>query len=77
MTIAEIAARYTVHPGQVQAWKTETLAKLELLFDQKSSRPLKTEEEVAVFERKVGQLIIENDFLKKSWAGYVKRTGKK
>lgn len=77
VTIAEIAARYTVHPGQVQAWKAEALAKLELLFDHKSTRPLKTEEEVAVLERKVGQLTIENDFLKKSWAGYVKRTGKK
>ena len=77
VTIAEIAARYTVHPGQVQTWKAEALGKLEILFDQKSSRPRETEEEVAVLERKVGQLTIENDFLKKSWTGYVKRTGKK
>ncbi len=77
VTIAEIAAKYIVHPGQVQVWKAEALGKLELLFYQKSSRPLKSEEEVAVLERKVGQLTIENDFLKKSWTGYVKRTGKK
>ena len=77
VTIAEIAKRYTVHPGQVQAWKAEALAKLELLFDQRPVGPSKSEEEVAVLERKVGQLTIENDFLKKSWTGYVKRTGRK
>jgi len=77
VTIAEIAKTYTVHPGQVQAWKAEALAKLEFLFDQRSSGHSKSDVEIAVLERKVGQLTIENDFLKKSWVGYVKRTGRK
>ena len=36
-----------------------------LLFDQKSSKPLKIEEAFAIVERKVGDLTIENEFLKK------------
>lgn len=67
-TVAEIAKKYNVHPGQVQAWKAEVLSKLESLFDKGSAGHPKSEEQLAVLERKVGQLTIENDFLKKSWA---------
>ncbi|EKE10204.1 MAG: transposase [uncultured bacterium] len=76
-TIAEIAKKHTVHPGQVQAWKAEVLLKLALLFEQRTAGQPQSEEQVAVLERKVGQLTIENDFLKKSWMGYVKRTNRK
>ena len=76
-TVAEIAKRYNVHPGQVKSWKAEALSKLESLFDKGSSGPPKSEEQLAILERKVGQLTIENDFLKKSWSGYVKRNGGK
>ena len=77
LTIAEIAKKHNIHPGQVQAWKAEALSKLELSFDKGSSRISSSEEQVAVLERKIGQLTIENDFLKKSWSGYVKRNGGK
>lgn len=76
-TVAEIAKKYNVHPGQVQAWKAEALAKFESLFDKGSSGKSKSDDQMEVLERKVGQLTIENDFLKKSWSGYVKRSGGK
>lgn len=65
ITVAEIAKKHDVHPGQVQAWKAEALAKFESLFEKGSLGTLKSDEQVAVLERKVGQLTIENDFLKK------------
>lgn len=77
VTVAEIAKKYNVHPGQVQAWKAEALSKFEALFDKETSGKAKTDNQVEVLERKVGQLTIENDFLKKSWSGYVKRSGGK
>jgi transposase len=77
VTIAEIAKKHNIHPGQVQAWKAEALSKLESSFDKNSSRVSSSDEQVAVLERKIGQLTIENDFLKKSWSGYVKRNGGK
>ncbi len=76
-TIAEIAALHQVHPGQVQVWKAEALEKFTGLFDKGNTQGSVSEAQLAALERKVGQLAIENDFLKKSWEGYSKRTGKK
>lgn len=77
LTVAEISKKHNLHPGQVQAWKTEALSKLSSLFEKGSGPEAGSEEEVALLERKVGQLTIENDFLKKSWTGYQKRSGGK
>src|SRR5262249_3267478 len=77
LTVAEIAKKHNVHPGQVQTWKAEALSKFETLFGQGSQVQGKSESEVAALERKVGQLTIENDFLKKSWTGYEKRSAGK
>lgn len=77
MTVAEIAKKHNLHPGQIQAWKSEALSNLSSLFEKGSSPESSSEEEAALLERKVGQLTIENDFLKKSWTGYQKRNGGK
>lgn len=77
VTIAEIAKKYNVHPGQVQDWKADALSKFETLFEKGAQGQRKSDDDVAALERKVGQLTIENDFLKKSWAGYAKRSGGK
>ena len=77
VTVAEIAKKYGVHPGQVQAWKAEALANFATLFEKGGSLKEDSESHVAALERKVGQLAVENDFLKKSWAGYLKRSGGK
>jgi transposase len=73
-TMAEIASKHQVHPGQIQAWKAEALSKLSGVFERGSEKGSCPEAQVAVLERKVGQLTVENDFLKKSWAPYVKRS---
>lgn len=77
-TVAEIAKKHNVHPGQVQAWKAEALSKFSFLFDKgNEGKSSMSEDQVAALERKIGQLTIENDFLKKSWTGYAKRNGGK
>jgi transposase-like protein len=77
LTVAEIAKKYQVHPGQVQTWKAEALSKFEGIFEKGCSGEVKSDTQVSVLERKVGQLTIENDFLKKNWLGYLKRNGGK
>jgi transposase len=81
VTVAQIAQKHGLHPSQIQAWKAEALGNLERLFEkgsgQRGERASADEAQLGILERKVGQLLIENDFLKKSWAGYVKRTGLK
>jgi transposase len=76
-TIAAIAAKYQVHPNCVIAWKTAALKNFSCLFDSSVPQKSSSEEHVAALERKVGQLAVENDFLKKSWDSVTKKSGKK
>ena len=66
-TVNEIAKEYGIHPVQVCQWKKALIDGAESLFG-KRSRSRKgpdTETEKAALERKVGQLTIEIDWLKK------------
>lgn len=64
-TINEIAKDYGVHAVQVSQWKKELVDGAEVLFGKRKRRCADTEVEKAALERKVGQLTIEIDWLKK------------
>ena len=66
-TVNEIAKEYGVHPVQVSQWKRELIEGAEILFGKQKKRDTAAEAEKAVLERKVGQLTIEVDWLKKNW----------
>ncbi len=64
-TIAEIGKKYNIHPRQVQIWKADALKNFENLFIGKKKNNIK-DDNTFELERKIGQLVIENDFLKKN-----------
>lgn len=67
-TIEEIAKDYNLNRVQVSKWKKELLDGAELIFSgkRKEKRSLLHDDEAkATLERKIGQLAIENDWLKK------------
>ncbi len=67
-TVAEIAAENSLHPTQVTTWKTDLVKGAPELFDRKNAPDHERqilEKGVARLERKVGQLVIERDFLEK------------
>lgn len=64
-TINEIAKEYEVHPVQVSQWKKELVEGADVLFGKRKKKYGVTEIEKAALERKVGQLTIEIDWLKK------------
>lgn len=64
-TINEIAQQYGVHPVQVGKWKKELLDGAESLFEKRQRKGKDKENDKATLERKVGQLTIEIDWLKK------------
>ena len=75
-TIQELAQKHEVHPNQISQWKRQLVEGAEELFE----RPNKKSEETRDAEKRdemllktVGEMKIENDFLKKST---VKCTGK-
>ena len=66
----QIAARHEVHPNQVSQWKRRASEGLVELFE-RGSKPGQDERdaEIRKLHEKIGQLVIERDFLKKAWEG--------
>ena len=67
--LAELSKRYEIHPTMISKWKQEFLEKSSDVFDKRSEEESGIDPEKLY--AKIGQLEMENDFLKKS----LKKTG--
>jgi len=66
-TLAELSSQYGVHANMITRWKQEMLEKLPGIFDKKAERRENAEEaeKVDKLYKAVGELKMENDWLKK------------
>lgn len=67
-TIQELAAKYEVHPQQITDWKRHFLDNSDAAFDRPGSEDGKNAEQEKLIQQlysQIGQLKVENDFLKK------------
>ena len=65
-TVAELAREYQIHPTQVSQWKSQVQQRLPEVFESgPSAQAIESEREIERLERKVGQLTMELDWLKK------------
>ncbi|MFP4019124.1 MAG: transposase [Bacteroidales bacterium] len=63
-SLAELSKRFDVHPNMIGKWKKEFLDKSSTVFDKKKEEESEVDPEKLY--SKIGQLEIENDFLKKN-----------
>ena len=67
-TIQQIAKDNDITPSQVSGWKKELEQRICEIFERKNAvteQAIKDEKRSAQLERKVGQLVIEKEFLEK------------
>lgn len=67
-TVQEIAQKYDIHPNQVTLWKKQLIENAALAFDKhgKDKELEEVEKKTDELFSQIGQLKVENDFLKKS-----------
>lgn len=67
LTIEEICKKFEIHPTQANLWKREFLANAAQLFDKENKHLEQEDQEKKLQElyAQIGQLKVENDFLKK------------
>jgi transposase len=67
-TIADIATRFSIHPNQVSEWKKLAIEGLAEVFAGKTERSdAAHESQVKELHSKIGQLMVERDFLAKAF----------
>jgi transposase len=65
LSLTELAQKYELHPTQISGWKKEFLASAEQVFDSgKKSVKSEADQEKDRLLKAIGQLKVENDFLK-------------
>jgi putative transposase len=73
-TIAQVASEYGVHPNQVRQWKEHLLSVLPELFSDRRKRTDEERDQVeAELYRQIGQLKVENEWLKKNFSSFGRR----
>jgi transposase len=68
LTLAELASRHGIHQTMIAAWKKQAVDGMTATFSGKAEAvQAPSEAELAKLHAKIGQLVIEKDFLSKAF----------
>jgi transposase len=66
-TVEDLAKKFELHPSQINTWKNEAVANLAAVFGAgRQEGSIDLERQAEKLYAKIGQLEVENDFLKKN-----------
>lgn len=66
--VSELATKHELHPNLITQWKRQAIAKLAKVFDDKTPDvQANRDAEVTKLHAKIGQLVVERDFLAKAF----------
>ncbi len=67
MTLAELSKKYGVHPNMISAWKRDAIANMAQALSKKGTDAGRASEaEIDKLHAKIGQLVVERDFLRRA-----------
>jgi transposase len=67
-TLAELAAKYSLHPNMITNWKRQAIENLAETFSTKAERNRTSDDpQIKELHAKIGQLTVERDFLAKAF----------
>ena len=78
MTLAELSKKYGVHPTQIGTWKRAAIENMTTAFSKRGGDPGRADEaEIDRLHSKIGQLVVERDFLANASVQLLRTRGKK
>ena len=78
MTMAELSKKYGVHPTQIGTWKRAAIGNMVSTFTKRSGDPGRSDEsQIDKLHSKIGQLVVERDFLANASVQLLGTRGKK
>lgn len=70
LTVSELAVKHGVHPNMISGWKRQAIEGLVGVFGKKTDSAAGAQQsEVERLHAKIGQLVVERDFLSKAFKG--------
>lgn len=67
-TVAELAKKHALHPNLITQWKRLAVERMAKVFDDKAGElQASRDAEVTKLHAKIGQLVVERDFLAKAF----------
>jgi transposase len=67
LTLSQLGAKYGVHQTMINAWKKQAVENLSTVFESKADASQTREADIEKLHAKIGQLIVERDFLAKAF----------